>query len=234
MVSVDDAVIGRIVRKGITFEILVDPNLAFDLRSGKEVNIDDMLAARDIFKDAKKGERASREEIEDAFKTLDINKIAELIVKEGNIQITTEQRHKMIDDKKKEIATIISRQGIDPKTKLPHPVQRILNAMKEAHVSIDPFKQAKEQVNYVVEKISEIIPISLERIEIAIKIPLEYAGKSNSYVRHVANVKKEEWTSDSWVVVIEIPAGMQSDIYSKLNEITAGNVQIKIIKEYKI
>jgi len=234
MVSVDNAVIGRLVKQGVTFEILIDPNLAFDLRSGKNVNIEDMLATPEIFKDVKKGERANKEEIENAFKTLDVLKITERIVKEGQIQITTEQRNRMIEEKKKEIATIISRQSIDPKTKLPHPVQRILNAMKEAHVVIDPFRSAKEQVNGVLEKISEVIPISLERIEVAIKVPLSYAGKANSFIRHMTTIKKEEWTSDGWIVVIEIPAGMQADIYSKLNEITAGEVQIKILKEHKI
>ncbi|HDD46130.1 MAG TPA: ribosome assembly factor SBDS [Candidatus Aenigmarchaeota archaeon] len=230
MVSVNEAVIGRLVKMGNVFEILVDPVLAFDLRQGKEVSIESMLATPEIFKDAKKGERVSREELEKVFHTLDIYKIAEQIVKEGQIQITTEQRNEMIENKRKEVANIIARQAIDPKTNLPHPLQRILNAMKEAHVMIDPFKPAKEQVSGVVEKIRSVIPISLERKEIAIKVPIEYAGKASSEMRRIAKLKKEEWTADSWIALIEVPAGIQSEIYSKLNEITSGNVQIKILK----
>ena len=42
-------------------------------------------------------------------------------------------------------------------------------------------------------------------------------------------VKKEEWKSDAWLAVIEIPAGMQADIYDKLNKMTSGNVEVKVI-----
>ena len=72
------------------------------------------------------------------------------IITKGEVQLTTEQRRKLAEDKKLQIANTISRQGLDPKTKLPHPVSRILNAMKEAKVNIDPFKSAKDQVSGIV------------------------------------------------------------------------------------
>ncbi len=106
--------------------------------------------------------------------------------------------------------------------------------MKEAHVLVDPFRPAKEQVKNVLEKIQEVLPISLERIEIAIRVPIEHAGKANSIVREITDVKKEEWTSNAWIAVIEIPAGMQSDIYDRLNKLTGGKVEVKIIKEHKL
>jgi ribosome maturation protein SDO1 len=113
-------------------------------------------------------------------------------------------------------------------------VNRIANAMREAHVHVDPFRPAKEQVKAVLEKIQEILPISLERIEVAIRVPIAYAGKASSAVREMTEVKKEEWTSDSWIAVIEIPAGMQGDIYDRLNKLTGGKVDVKIVKEHKI
>jgi ribosome maturation protein SDO1 len=140
----------------------------------------------------------------------------------------------MVEEKKKEIASIIAKQGMDPRTKMPHPLTRILNAVAEARVIIDPFKPAKEQVKSVLEKIQEIIPISLERIEVAIRVPIEFAGKANSIVREITDVKNEEWTNTAWIALIEIPAGIQSDIYDKLNKLTAGRVEVKIVKEHKI
>ena len=139
-----------------------------------------------------------------------------------------------MEEKRNEIASIISKQGIDPKTKLPHPVNRILNAIQEARVRIDPFKPAKDQVKAVLEGIQEVLPISLERIEVAIRVPLEFSGKAGSIIRDITEVKKEEWMSDSWVALIEIPAGLQSDIYSRLNALTSGRVEVKIVKEHKI
>jgi len=161
-------------------------------------------------------------------------KVAEAIVKDGEIQLTTEQKHNMREEKRKQIADIISKQGIDPKTKTPHPPQRILNAMEQAHVNIDPFKPAKEQVEIVLEKIREIIPISMERLEIAVKVPIKFAGKASSIIRQMASVLKEEWKSDCWIVMIEIPAGMQADVYGRLNELTSGQVEVKIVKEKQV
>ena len=234
MVSVEDAVTARISKEEMHFEVLVDPDKALELKRGAEVNIEDVLAVSEIFKDAKTGERHSSEDLHKAFGTTDVFEIAEKIVKEGEIQLTTEQRNKFMEEKRKEIANIISRQGIDPKTKVPHPPNRILNAMEEAHVSVDPFRPAKDQIKNVLEKIQEVLPISLERMEIAIRVPMEYAGKANSIVREITEVKKEEWTPSAWVAVIEIPAGMQGDIYDRLNKLTGGKVEIKILKEHKL
>ncbi len=101
-------------------------------------------------------------------------------------------------------------------------------------MAIDPFKPAKEQLKLVLDKIQEILPISLERIEVAIRVPIEFAGKANAIVREITEVKKEEWTSTAWIAIIEIPAGIQADIYEKLNKLTAGKVDVKIVKEHKI
>jgi ribosome maturation protein SDO1 len=234
MVSVEDAVIARITKAGMNFEILVDPDKALEFHRGKEMDIDQILAVSEVFKDSHKGDRHSAEELHKAFGTSNIWEVARKILKDGHIQLTTEQRSRMVEEKKKEISAIIARQGMDPRTKMPHPVTRILNAIKEARVIIDPFKPAKDQVKTVLEKIQEILPISLERIEVAIRVPIEYAGKANSIVREITDVKNEEWTSTAWIAVIEIPAGIQADIYDKLNKLTAGRVEVKIVKEHKI
>ena len=235
MVSVDKAVIARISRGGETFEILVDPDKALSFRKGSPISIENIVAVSEIFKDSKKGERPSNADVEKAFgKGKDFFQIAEIILKEGDIQLTTEQRKRLISDKKREIADIISKYAIDPKTKLPHPPQRIMNAMDEAHVQIDPFKDAKDQMEGVIDLISPILPISVERVEVAIKIPLEYAGKAESVVRRIAQIKKEEWTQSAWIIVIEIPAGMQGDIYKRLNDVTHGSIETRILNEKKI
>ncbi len=234
MVSVEKAIIARLSKDHTDFEILVDPDKALEFRKGLPVSIENILAAQEIFNDAKKGERASSIDLEKAFNTKDVFQVAKIILKKGNIQLTTEQRRKLLEEKKKQIANTISKQGINPKTKLPHPQQRIMNAMDEAHVNIDPFRSAEEQIEAVLEKIQKIIPINLERLEIAIKIPMEYAGKASSAIRNMATLKKEEWGTDAWFAVIEIPAGIQNEVYSKLNDLTAGKVEVKIVKRKDI
>ncbi len=234
MTSVDKAVTARITKDHTSFEILVDPDKALQFKKGMDVSMDNLLVVREIFTDSKKGERASGSDLEKHFGTSDVLKISEQILKTGELQLTTEQRRKLLDEKKKQIANIISKQGIDPKTKLPHPPQRIINAMEDAHVSVEAFRPAEEQIQRVLDAIQEIIPISIERLEIAVKVPMQYAGKVSSIMHNLAPVKKEEWKSDAWLALIEIPAGMQADIYSKLNDMTSGQVEVKVVKRIHV
>ncbi|MBL7160326.1 MAG: ribosome assembly factor SBDS [Candidatus Aenigmarchaeota archaeon] len=231
MVSIEKAVIARIHREGKDFEILVDPDLALDFRRGKPVSVENVLAVRDIFSDSKKGDRPSGEDLQKAFQTTDPLKIAEIILKSGDIQLTTEQRRKLLDEKRKQIATTISKQGIDPKTRLPHPQQRILNAMEQAKISIDPFKPSDQQIEAVLKAIESVLPISIERVEIAIKIPMEHAGKASSVIRTIAPIKKEEWKGDGWYALIEIPAGMKGETLAKISDITHGQAEVKEVKK---
>jgi ribosome maturation protein SDO1 len=231
MVSVEDAVVARIERSGIHFELMVDPELALDFRRGGNVSLESVLAVRGVFKDAGRGERASEEELQKAFHTADLWKIAGVIIRQGDVQITTEHRRRLVEERRKQVAGIISKQGMDPKTNLPHPPQRILNAMDEARVHIDPFRRASDQVEGVLSRIQEVLPISMERVEVELRVPLQFAGKASSVIRGITPVKKEEWKSDAWVATIEIAAGMQSEIYGKLNELTSGQAETRVVKK---
>lgn len=231
MVSLDDAVIAKLKRGEEHFEILVDPYAAADLIDGKEINIIQNLAIDSIFKDSKKGTHASEESLKKSFGTSNIEEIAKLIILKGEIQLTTDQRHKMQASKKNRIVDTIVRNAMDPKTKSPHPRKRIELAMDEAGVHVDPFKPVSEQVKTVIELLRPIIPISIEQVKISVKIPSQYTGKAYGIARNYGTLEREDWQSDgSWIGIIRIPAGMQTDFYDKLNEATKGNVSTKILK----
>ena len=231
MVSLDDAVIARLKKGENRFEVLVDPYAAADLIDGKEIDIIQILAIDAIFEDSKKGKHASEVTIKEKFGTDEIAEVAKQIVLNGDIQLTTEQRHKMQKNKKNRIIETISRNAMDPKTKAPHPRQRIELAMDEAGVHIDPFKPVSEQVKTIIESLRLLIPISMEQVRISVKIPPEHIGKAYGIARNYGTLEREEWQSDgSWISIIKIPAGMQTDFYDKLNDVTKGNVSTKLLK----
>ena len=231
MVSLDDAVIARLKKGEDHFEVLVDPYAAADLIDGKEVDILRNLAIDAIFEDSKKGKHASEEALQKVFETTDITEIAKKIILKGDIQLTTEQRSKMQRNKTNRIIETISKNAMDPKTKAPHPRQRIERAMEEAGIHVDPFKPVSEQVKIIIEKLRPIIPISMEQIRISVKIPAEQIGKAYGAVRNYGNLEREDWQSDgSWIGIIRLAAGMQTDFYDKLNDLTKGNVSTKILK----
>jgi len=60
MVSIEDAIIARLDSQGESFEVLIDSDVAKELREGNEVDISDHMAIEEIFRDAKKGDRPPR------------------------------------------------------------------------------------------------------------------------------------------------------------------------------
>ncbi|MFA4645881.1 ribosome assembly factor SBDS [Pyrococcus kukulkanii] len=230
-ISVDKAVIARLKVHGETFEILVDPYLARDFKEGKDVPIEEILATPYVFKDAHKGDKASEHEMEKIFGTSDPYEVAKIILRKGEVQLTAQQRRQMLEEKKKQIATIIHRHAVDPRTGYPHPVDRILKAMEDVGVRVDIFKDAEAQVQDVIKALRRVLPLKIEVKIIAVKIPGEYAGRAYGEVRKFGKIKREEWGSDgSWMFLIEIPGGVEEEFYEKLNALTKGNVQTKLIE----
>ncbi len=231
MVKLEDAVTARYEKGGEKFEVLIDPDAAQKIKNNESVNIIENLAIDTIFKESKKGTRASEEKIKEMFGTDDVEKVAKEIVLKGEIQLTTEQRRKAVEDKRKQIIASIVRNSINPQTKTPHPPERIKLAMEEARVKIDAFKPVDAQVQDVLKALRPVIPISFEKIRVAIKVSGADSLKVYGDIKCFGEIKKEEWQKDgSWIGVVEIPAGLQNDLYEKLNEKTKGNAETKIVK----
>ncbi len=230
MVSVDKAIIARYEKGGQRFEILVDPDLAWKLKKGEDVDLDDMLATFEVFRDVRKGERAPESEVQKVFGTTDIYEIARKIIKEGEVHLTTEQRRRLYEETRQKIANIIAKRAIDPRTGAPHTVQRILAAMDQAKVHVDIFKSPEEQVQSVVDAIRRIIPIRIENKKLELIIPAQYASKAYGKL-HSYKVLRENWQSDgSLRVVIEVPAGILEDVLHEFANLTHGDIQSKILE----
>ena len=231
MINVDQAIIARLKTHGQNFEILVDCNNALALREGKIRDMHDVLAAMRIFSDAKKGLEAPQHAIKQIFETIYVEEVAKEIIKKGEIQLTQEHRDKVREEKRKQIITIIHRNGVDPRTHLPHPPQRIENAFIEAKFHVDEVKPVQEQVQEALKKLRLILPIKFEVKEVSIKIPPDYAHKCYSIIKAFGTLLREDWQSNGyWVGVVELPGGMENDLYDKLNKICHGNVESKILK----
>ena len=229
MVRVEDAVVARLERFGHKFEILVDADLAMDVKHGKDVPLDTLMAIERVFKDPKIGDEQSAENIKKVFQTNDLKEVVKKIIHDGEVQLTTEQRRAILEKKRLEIINFISRNAIDPKTKTPHPPQRIENCIEQAKIHIDAFKSTEEQVTEIIKAIRHMIPISLAKIDFAVKIPSQYAGKSANII-HKYEMKKEEWLNDgSLAAEFSLPAGAKQDLLNELNSVTHGEILIKII-----
>ncbi len=238
MVRVEDAVIARIkvpdpVKKshsGEVFEILVDPELALEFRSGKSVSLRDVLAVDRIFSDARKGTEASGQKLKQFFNTSNADEVATQILKKGDVPVTAKQKEKQREQKRNQIIALIHRNAVDPKTKLPHPPQRIEAAMEQAKVKIDENKDAQSQIQDIVRRLQPIIPIKFEIDQIEVKMPGKFGAKHLPVIKQFGTVLREKWLDDgSWQCVVELPAGLKNDFFDRLNSLTHGDVETKII-----
>ncbi len=233
MVSLDKAVVARLARFGTTFEVLVDPDGTEKILGRKEPSdqeVLDVLAVEDVFTHSGDGKRAPEEELEKAFETTDVATIARRILRDGEVQLTQEQRKAMLERKHKRIVATITRNAWNPQTKNPHPQDRIERALEEAKWHTDPLKPVEEQVKDALAALRPLLPIAFERIRIAVKVPAEHTGAAYGHIRGLGDLKKEEWQNDgSLVVVLEIPAGAQGEVYDALNAATHGEVETKLL-----
>ena len=231
MVDIEEAIVGRLEIRGESFEILIDPKIVKYLKEGKEVDVANHMAVEEIFKDARKGTKQYGEKLNEFFGTEEIATVAREIVRRGTVQLTTEQRHVMAETKRKQVAAIIARNAINPQTRTPHPLARIEAAMEEARVRIDPLKSADSQVQDVLDALRPLIPIRFDSARIAVRLTGEDYGRCYEDVVSFGTITKEEWQNDgSWVCVVELPAGMQTDFFERLGHKTRGRAETKILK----
>ncbi len=226
-----DVTVVRYSFEGEKFEILVKPDPALDYKLGKKKDVSAVLVSDEIYTDSGKGTKPGNEKLLKAFKTEDQTEIAQIILQKGDLNLTTDQRRKMIDEKKKQIVEFIAKTYVDPKTHLPHPPLRVEQAMKDARVSVDPQKSVDEQVQDIVEKLRSIIALKSENLKLEIIIPAQFASQSYSVLKSIGSLKSEEWQNNgSLKAILEIPAGARPNVIDRLGSITKGSASVEVIQ----
>ncbi|MAY04648.1 MAG: ribosome assembly factor SBDS [Euryarchaeota archaeon] len=226
MVSLDNAVLARLEKGGKRYEALVDPDLVEQWKQdSSNIELDDFMAMDEIFHDARGGERPTEDALMNAFQTLDVEVILNIILEKGSIQLTTAQRKARVENIRQQIIHHIHSQAIDPKSKSPHPRTRIELALEESKYSVDPFKRLEVQVKDAIAKLKPLIPLSFESVRLAFRIPGSAYGSVSQLLRTYQ--QKEGWLENGdWACVIEIPAGMKGDIIGQVLK-RANNAEVK-------
>jgi len=209
------------------FEIFVKPDPALEYKLGKKTDISNIMISDEIYSDANKGTRSSTEKLMKHFKTTDQLEIAKQIMTKGDLNMNTEQRRKMIEEKKKQIAQYINKNFVDPKTHMPHPISRINAVLDEARVAIDPFKRLDDQIKDVMDPLRKILPLKSEILELTVTVPTQFSGQSFSVFKSIGEIKSEQWLSDgSLQVVLSINAGMKGSFLDRIGTATKGSAQV--------
>ena len=219
----------RIKQHGKHFEIIVDLDLALKLRKGEVVSIQNVLLTNDVFSNSQDGSKPSSADLMACFGTSNTFEVADRIVKKGEIQLPKEFKDEQREVRKKKIIDWYSRNAVDVRNGRPFTPQMISSALDQAGVSIDN-RPIDQQINEITEKIQAILPLKVETKKLAITIPAIYTGKVYGAISDYK--EREEWLSNgSLRVIVNIPVGLQSEFYDKLNAITHGAALSEEIKQ---
>jgi|SRR5579859_2582238 len=227
----EDAVVARWEHEGSRFEVLVDPLAVQEIRDGKTIDLRDRLSSEHVYKDARKGDKISEEHLQKIFHTSDYLEIARQIIQKGEVQITTEQRHQLQAAKHRQIVATIARNAMNPQTGAPHPSARIEAAMEEAKVHVDPFRSADVQIQEILAKLRPLLPIRFDTVRMKLRVPGQHYPRVIGDLKGMGKLSEEAWGSDgSWSAVLEIPAGVQTELLEKLNARTKGSAEAARVK----
>ena len=234
--------LAKLKKFGTNFEIVLkSPELALEFRHGKAIDTRDILDTPKVFEDVQKavihGSGKLREllkgKVDEKKLTIMsdhdlVHEAAKVILKDGEIALTQEMRKKFFDAKRKKIIEFIHANACDPKTGLPHPVQRIELAMEQAKIQVDPYQQAEAQIENIIKLLRPIIPISFEKAKVKVIIPAQHAGTAYSAIKNKFELKNEDWKDDGAVSFeVEIAAGVKADFFNFVNKLTQGEATIE-------
>ncbi len=163
MISLDEAVTARLESHGERFEVLIDPDAALEMKRDEfDDDIEDVIAAEDVFENAARGDRPAEEDLKAVFETTEPLSIIPTVVKDGEIQITAEQRREMQEQKRKQLINQIARNAVNPQMdNAPHPPERIERALEEAGFRVDPMEPVESQIDDALDDLRECKMISM-------------------------------------------------------------------------
>jgi len=227
-------VTARLESHGARFEVLIDPDAALAMKRGEfDGDLEEVIAAEDVFEDASRGDRPAEDDLETVFDTTDPMTIIPEVVRRGEIQITAEQRREMQEQKRRQLIDTIARNAVNPQMDdAPHPPERIERALEEAGFKVDPMEPVESQVDDALDVLRPVIPIRFDEVTIAVRLPADYAGSGQARVRQFGDLDREEWQNDGgWVGVVTFPAGLQNDFYDLVNEVSSGEAETRVVKD---
>lgn len=231
MVRLEDAVVAKLHIEGKVFEILVDSDQALLLKQGKQVSMADILADDKVYTDSRKGLVAPHTALKAIFGSDDIDVVAKEIIMKGVVHLTAAHRAKEVEEKRKRILEYLHKHAVDPKTHLPHPLNRLELAFDEAKIHLDEHKEEMQQIDAIIKKLRPILPLKFEIKQISIVIPAAYAGKAYSHLRSHTKMVKDSWDNNgAWVGVVEVPAAQQAELYDLVGKLTHGEAQLETLK----
>ncbi len=216
----------RIKRGGKHFEILVDLEEAIKVSKG-EGNVSSAVLVDDIFYNLKSGEHASKDDLMTNFETSDLLEVATKIIKSGEIVKPAQYFKEEQDKKYKQVVDFLARNATSPEGR-PYTTDKIMNALKDARINVKN-KSIESQINEIVDELSKILPIKIQKKKVELRVPVLYTGKVYGYLKEF--IVNEKWENNGDLTcIVEVPSGMIMDFYDSINNASHGSIFSEEVK----
>jgi len=211
----------------VNFEIGTKTGAVTKYKADHSFGIKNVLDSEIVWKDLKKGDRASGQDLMTAFKTDDVWKVAETIIDKGELQLTESERKEILSKRRNEIVNYIHKYYADPKTKLPHPVIRVDAALNELKVKIDPDIATEKQVLEIMKTLPTILPCKKIEIQGTIIVPQNHLKNAVTVIKKFAKMSGEKKVETGTSYNISCVPGDVNSLISELNAATKGECDIQ-------
>jgi len=220
----------RYKHKSKRFEIACYKNKVLSWRKGAEKDISEVLQTETIFQNVQRGIEAPAKDLKQAFKTTNEKEICKIILEKGQLQVSKKERKDGLEEKFKEIATIICDKCVNKETKKPFPVSVIENALKDLHVNINMNKSSKVQaVEFITLLQENSMPIERAQMKLKIDIPKNIGKKIKPDIQGlVVNIEKELF-GVQYVLTVFIDPGNYRKICDLVNKTTRGQGSVQVL-----
>ncbi|CAO3693778.1 unnamed protein product [Rhizopus microsporus] len=168
----------RLRKGGKRFELACYKNKVMEWRSNVETDLDEVLQIHNVFTNVSKGQLASKEDLKKCFKTEEVDKVIQEILKKGELQVAEKERSNQLETLWKDIANIVTDNCVNPQTKRPYTVTMIEKAMQDLHLSVNPKRSAKSQALDVIKQLQEKQILPIQRAQMRIRITLQQSKES--------------------------------------------------------
>jgi len=194
------------------------------------LGFDNVLVSDVIWKNINKGERANTEELKEAFGTDNEKEIAHTIADKGDLQLTDAERKEILEKKRNEIVNYIHKYYTDPRTRMPHPVARIEAAFEELKVRIDPDTPNERQIQDILKRLPEALPIRKTEISGTITIGHQYTAQIQTILKKHPDVqiKGEKYTDEGSQYEVTMVPGGYDRLVKDLHDITQGSFDFNV------
>merc|ERR1712228_55519 len=213
------------------FEVISKQGQILKFRDGK-VGVNSVLLVDQVFTNSVRGDVANAVDLSQVFGTDDIIKCCEEIVKNGELQYSAQERKAFVDEKTKEIVYYINKNYANPKTKLPHPADRISHCMKECKIRVDPKADTRRMAEDALKKMrGKLMFAKAVSMRAKLTIKHQHVGQCTNLIHKVATVIHEEWTGTGCVFTVELSKADMNSLQVALMKPTNGDYEITFLDD---